>query len=225
MASLGFAASPRQGSLVFARYWPARALRWGRPTKSLRSVRFHGFSVRVPRSWSVYDLSRDSRACVRFDRHALYLGSPGRDERCPAQAVGRTEAILISPLTPGRGDPGASAGALQLQGDATSFRVPSAGVEATATWSRAPRLISQALGRKSLPGAIRAAPASGAPRAASNANERPASSSRSASIFTGLGFDTCRAPSTSEMSAWSASPFRAVGIYIGEPTRRAPSRT
>jgi hypothetical protein len=34
-------------------------------------------------------------------------------------------------------------------------------------------------------------------------------------IFTGLGFDACTAPSTRTMSAWSASPYRAIGVYIG----------
>src|SRR3954452_585521 len=33
--------------------------------------------------------------------------------------------------------------------------------------------------------------------------------------FTGYGFDACTAPSTSVMQAWKASPYRAVGIYIG----------
>ncbi|MEU6072718.1 glycoside hydrolase domain-containing protein [Micromonospora sp. NPDC047074] len=33
--------------------------------------------------------------------------------------------------------------------------------------------------------------------------------------FTGLGFDTCTAPSSAAMKAWLASPYRAVGIYIG----------
>jgi hypothetical protein len=34
-------------------------------------------------------------------------------------------------------------------------------------------------------------------------------------VYTGLGFDVCSTPSTSTMSAWSASPYRAIGIYIG----------
>jgi hypothetical protein len=33
--------------------------------------------------------------------------------------------------------------------------------------------------------------------------------------YTGLGFDACSAPSLAHMAAWLASPFRAVGIYIG----------
>ena len=35
------------------------------------------------------------------------------------------------------------------------------------------------------------------------------------STFTGLGFDTCAAPSTRAMKAWGSSPYRGIGIYIG----------
>jgi hypothetical protein len=43
---------------------------------------------------------------------------------------------------------------------------------------------------------------------------RPAHIS-AASEYTGLGFDACTAPSRGSMSAWSASPYRAIGVYIG----------
>jgi hypothetical protein len=36
-----------------------------------------------------------------------------------------------------------------------------------------------------------------------------------ASEYTGLGFDACTAPSRGSMSAWSSSPYRAIGVYIG----------
>jgi hypothetical protein len=35
------------------------------------------------------------------------------------------------------------------------------------------------------------------------------------SKYTGLGFDACAAPSTKTMTAWAASPYRAIGVYIG----------
>ena len=178
-----------------------------RPSGTLRTVRYRGFSVRVPQSWPVFSLARDPQTCVRFNRHAVYLGTPGSEERCPAHAVGRTEAILLSPL----GDPSTTtAGGLHLDGNATSFSAPSAGVEVTATWSRAPRLVAQALGRKSLPRV-----SSPSTLAAGNKASAGAQSAQSAAIFTGLGFDTCTAPSRSQMSAWSSSPYRAVGIYVG----------
>jgi len=35
---------------------------------------------------------------VRLDRHAVYLGRPSADQRCPAHAVGGPKAILVEPL-------------------------------------------------------------------------------------------------------------------------------
>jgi Domain of unknown function (DUF1906) len=40
-----------------------------------------------------------------------------------------------------------------------------------------------------------------------------------ATVFTGYGFDACTAPSTNALQAWSASPYRAVGIYLGGVNR------
>ena len=37
----------------------------------------------------------------------------------------------------------------------------------------------------------------------------------SATIYTGPAFDTCTAPPLSAITAWSASPYRALGVYIG----------
>jgi glycoside hydrolase-like protein len=42
-----------------------------------------------------------------------------------------------------------------------------------------------------------------------------AAASAGGSVFTGLGFDACTAPSSQAMSAWKESPYRAVGVYIG----------
>jgi Domain of unknown function (DUF1906) len=40
-----------------------------------------------------------------------------------------------------------------------------------------------------------------------------------AGVFTGFAFDACAAPSTSTLTAWTASPYRALGIYIGGKNR------
>jgi hypothetical protein len=40
-----------------------------------------------------------------------------------------------------------------------------------------------------------------------------------AGVFSGFAFDACSAPSTNTLSAWTASPYRAVGIYIGGTNR------
>jgi Rv2525c-like, glycoside hydrolase-like domain len=47
---------------------------------------------------------------------------------------------------------------------------------------------------------------------------RPAHLS-AASDYTGLGFDACAAPSSRAMSAWSSSPYRAIGVYVGGVNR------
>jgi hypothetical protein len=60
-----------------------------------------------------------------------------------------------------------------------------------------------------------APPARAAHASAAHASKAPATASVGGSIFTGLGFDTCSAPSTKAMAAWAESPFRGVGIYIG----------
>ncbi|MGO9971426.1 MAG: glycoside hydrolase domain-containing protein [Solirubrobacteraceae bacterium] len=186
---------------------PARA------ASGARTVIYHGYRVVVPGSWPVVNLAADPSACVRFDRHALYLGVPSADERCPAHAVGRTEAILIEPLTaraarsPTGGEaipPSASLGA-----DATQFAVPSAGVVVTATWSADRTRLRRALARR-----LRAAGQAGL-RAGLQAHRSPRVQAHPAALASGLGFDTCSAPSATAMSAWSASPYRAVGVYIG----------
>ena len=64
---------------------------------AVKQVRFGGQQVEVPASWPVYDLAEDPSTCVRFDRHAVYLGHPSAEQRCPAHSVGRSEAILIEP--------------------------------------------------------------------------------------------------------------------------------
>jgi hypothetical protein len=59
----------------------------------------------------------------------------------------------------------------------------------------------------------RSAPARSAlpPLARSSATPR----ARSGTIFTGLGFDACSAPSARSMNAWKSSPYRGIGVYIG----------
>src|SRR5262245_55626025 len=53
-----------------------------------KAVRYRGYRIVVPASWPVYDLRSRPSVCVRFDRHAVYLGSPSSAQRCPAHAVG-----------------------------------------------------------------------------------------------------------------------------------------
>lgn len=63
-----------------------------------RTIRYHGYQMRVPASWPVYRLADDPARCVLFNRHAVYLGRPGTNQHCPAHAFGKTEAVLIQPM-------------------------------------------------------------------------------------------------------------------------------
>jgi len=128
---------------------------------SARAIHFDGQRVEAPRSWPVYRLSERPHMCVRLDRRAVYLGTPGANQRCPAAAMGRQRAILVEP--------------------------------------------------RAAAGASRSAPPT-PPR-------RIASASAGGSVFTGLGFDACTAPSSRSMAAWESSPYRAVGVYIGGVNR------
>lgn len=70
-----------------------------RPTDSedVTQVSYRGHAFTVPASWQIVDLEKHPDACVRFDRHAVYLGTPGGNQKCPARASGRTEALLVQP--------------------------------------------------------------------------------------------------------------------------------
>jgi hypothetical protein len=63
----------------------------------MQTVEYRGIAFDVPADWPVHDLAQDPTTCVRFDVHAVYLGSPGADMRCPAGLVGRTDALLVQP--------------------------------------------------------------------------------------------------------------------------------
>jgi hypothetical protein len=70
----------------------------GAASSSWRLVSYLGEHFEVPASWPIYRLSASSTTCVRFDRHAVYLGSEGAQARCPAAAIGVASAMQIQPL-------------------------------------------------------------------------------------------------------------------------------
>ncbi len=219
-ASVGASAQVLQAS--------SRALQERLHGPATRVVRYHGYRVVVPAAWPVYDLATDPTACVRFDRHAVYLGRPSSRQRCPAHAIGRTEAILVAPVAAhGAGVRGATGPALPstrnpaarpTRGGSTELAVPRAGVVVTATWAGDPTIVSRALGVRSLAphtAGRSAAPRRATPRARSASARAHATRRAGDPIYTGLGFDGCSTPSSSAMSAWSASPYRAIGVYVG----------
>ena len=69
-------------------------------TPLTRIVQYHGYQVTVPGSWPVYDLAANPSRCVLFNTHAVYLGTPGSAQDCPATALGHTESLLIQTASP-----------------------------------------------------------------------------------------------------------------------------
>jgi hypothetical protein len=84
---------------------------------AMKTVAYAGYEFQVPASWPVYRLDQHPQTCVRYDVHAVYLGTPGPDMRCTAGLVGRTQTIS---LIPGQGAAGPSA----LPGHAAQPQAP-----------------------------------------------------------------------------------------------------
>ncbi|MEV4311272.1 DUF1906 domain-containing protein [Actinocrispum sp. NPDC049592] len=133
------------------------------PVSADQTISYGGRTFAVPAGWPVVDLTAHPTACVRFDRNAVYLGTPGADQRCPSGLRDVTDAVLIEPD-----------GRVTVSGD--RFRSMATPVERV---------------------------------------EQPAMRTVQPGVYTGQGFDACAAPSQATMDAWGASPYRAIGVYIG----------
>jgi glycoside hydrolase-like protein/IPT/TIG domain-containing protein len=183
-------------------------------------ISYLGEQVSVPAAWTVQDLAAHPSVCVRFDVHVVYEGRIGPQPDCPARVVGVTEAIHLEPLAGRTAPPGlrqTSIGGQQAEvNSAGSQRVShrivvafmQGGVLATISFGSDASLAQQVLASFTL------VPA-GAPR--SSQASSPAATMIAAGPVThvGKGFDACTAPSETAMNAWLASPYRAVGVYIG----------
>lgn len=117
----------------------------------LRTVTYHGVQFDVPADWEVHDLAADPSTCVRFDVHAVYLGTPGPDMNCPAQIVGRADTVLVEPTAGSNSNAAAAASndvsaatasglEVQVAPDSASTGevaadLPSAGVSVTLTYA------------------------------------------------------------------------------------------
>jgi hypothetical protein len=200
----------------------------GAAATAVKQVSYRGHTFQVPSAWPVISLAAHPQTCVRFDHSAVYLGTPGANEHCPAAGAGQvTQAILIQPA--------AASAARSAVDDPVTHQITAtaARVKITASYGTGLAQVQQILASASLPAPVTRTPVpaklapSAAPRgldAASAlrnaANDVTAASSGvvSPTNLTGEGFDACTAPSSANMSAWHAdSPYSAVGIYIGGP--------
>src|SRR5690348_9093306 len=100
------------GARLAAAVKPASAAEAAEP--ATQTVTFGGYTVSVPASWPVYDLTKNPRQCVRYDVNAVYLGSPGPDQDCPPNLVGRVDTVTIqAPAAPAGAKSGNNRGPIQ----------------------------------------------------------------------------------------------------------------
>lgn len=167
-----------------------------------QQVSYLGLHLTVPADWPVVDLTPST--CVRFDRHAVYLGTPGQQQDCPAHLVGRTEALLVQPAT------NATTGATDDPASREiTVRTPTATV--TAVYADHRSVIDTAVDT-----ALAGLPAATVAPHARAATAAVAALPASATDATGEGFDTCFAPSTTTLAQMrSTLPYTSVGVYIG----------
>ncbi|MBM7787898.1 glycoside hydrolase domain-containing protein [Tenggerimyces flavus] len=179
-----------------------------RPAAETKLVTYRGYQVSVPSSWPVIELAKQ-KVCVRFDKSAVYLGTPRYQETCPAHLAGSDAGLLIEPLTtvsaarPGivRAKAGTAVGAATT--GMRQVAVESAGV-----------LVTAAPGAGAVLGTGKVV-AGAAPRKLATKVRPMASVVVAPGTANGKGFDQCAAPSQGTMDAWlKSSPYRAVGIYI-----------
>lgn len=188
-------------------------------TADLTSVTYRGVTVRVPRSWPVIDLAANPRTCVRLDRNAVYLGTPGSDQDCPAHVIGRAATVHLAPTT---AEDRRRAASVRPDVAGEHLRlVPQHGVTVRTTWAPGSDAMAPTgdwtteTERTGAVGTDATKPVT-APQAQPPAAAALATSGK---LLTGMAFDTCAAPSTTTMQSWRASPYAAVGIYIGGSMR------
>jgi Domain of unknown function (DUF1906) len=87
---------------------------------AMKTVVYEGYEFQVPARWPVYRLDEHPRTCVRYDVHAVYLGTPGPDMQCAAGLIGRTQTVSFlpgagTPAGPRAGSQPQQAGGVDLQ--------------------------------------------------------------------------------------------------------------
>src|SRR5580693_8013806 len=214
---LAAVAGPAVSAAASVTHAPSRHMSEARSTS--QRVTYQGYTFTIPRTWRVVRLAAHPDSCVRFDRHVLYLGSPGRSQHCPSTLIGTTEALLVQPAT-ARATASAAMDPVERLITVTTRRIM-----VTATYSTDRALVNRILASASLRVPVRATRTAGPPpgglanppaRIGAARATLPAGSTD----FTGKGFDACTAPSAATMHTWLLrSPYRAVGIYIGGSDR------
>jgi hypothetical protein len=210
-----------------------------------RIVEYGGVRVSVPAEWPVYRLDQQPSRCVRYDRHAVYLGRAGADQDCPARMAGRTETLQIEPLdepadspemstpedTMGESAEEETTAAQEVAAQEVKVVLPTAGVRMTGTYGSGRALVDAMFrGAQIRPWVHRTLPSfqiPGEPGTESGLRiavpyrpmRQPAQGrERRREWTTGAGFDACSAPSRAAMAAWRRA-YRVANIYIGGAAR------
>jgi hypothetical protein len=206
----------------FALSAPAAAAAGSSQARGWQTVSYLGVTVSVPASWPVIDLAAALAACQRLDVHAVYLGAGGPAPDCPAGLTGVTESVRIQRVDAGA--PAYRAATVPARAHGVALLTdPRTAVTHTLTdlIIRAAALVSityrgdLGLARR-IQSSIAIEPGLRAQRLPRPAPLTPAPRSRrKQGLYQGPGFDACAAPSATTMTKWLASPYRAVGVYIG----------
>ncbi|MFB9370248.1 glycoside hydrolase domain-containing protein [Kitasatospora albolonga] len=203
-----------------------------------QQVSYRGLKLAVPAGWQVVDLEKNPRACVRLDRNAVFLGTPGADQDCPAKpAAERADVLVVEPVPAGSSAPVVEAGrplpapVVEAGRIGREFRaeVKGAALRVTGTYRDSAKALGDliaggsvdAAAVQSAPAAKRSLAAAGSPQAGAPVAPRAAAADTAVPSTEAVGqaFDTCAAPSSTAMDSWSASPYRTVGIYVGGAAR------
>ena len=174
-----------------------------------KAVPYLGHVFTVPASWPVVNLAQHPGTCVRYDEHAVYLGTPSADQKCPSNVMGHTDTILIEPAAK------TTKSAVAENAVEQRLTATAPGIEVTASYGAA--------GAAEVTGILTSAGlVTTAPTVKALTTTRPAVTAATTSValsttnYTGEAFDPCAAPSSSTMSAWKGtSPYGAIGVYIG----------
>jgi len=163
-----------------------------------KTVSYRGYEVKVPASWPVVDLAADPTACVRFDRPAVYLGRSTAQAKCPAHLVGRSEGVVLEPLTTAReSTPGLLRRVVQDAGVLASAYYAPGDEQAANDVLATGRVVTKSKSAQAVQ------PAAVTPSVVASGT------------LLGNAFDACDAPAQATMDAWLPdSGYKAVGVYI-----------
>jgi len=238
-AARGAGKAPGKGRLSA----PAKPRADNQSKAAMKTVVYEGYEFKVPASWPVYRLDEHPQTCVRYDVHAVYLGVPGTDMRCPAGLVGRTQTVSFIPgqdVRAGSGPGGPGQLASPEEADGTELERLSA-VQGTVTQNAVRHELEVALGAATLgpkvlgtygtdPAAVeqvfntlRLAPA-GAAQTAQSAPSNPRGMTSGASQRSRLSAEGAAkvAPNASAVSPVSAGPAPA---GVASPLRTRANKT